>query len=144
MCDDLERDPHVASLGKSSTICNLSVIFVLIVKPSEIVYVRQFSKKKNFLHTISRRFCHLSRVAPRPFFSKLPRRRNSEPSRAIKAAQHQQLCLLFQWLRREKISSINIPSTFFVECSCLILVILTIEFLSVDTEHLSTGISLRF
>ena len=62
----------------------------------KFVYVRQFiKKKKSFFHTISRffrlPFCRLARVAPRPFFlSKLPRRRNSEPSRAIKAAQHQQ------------------------------------------------------
>jgi hypothetical protein len=63
----------VASLGKSSTICNLSVVFVLIVKPSEIVYVRQFSKKKkNFLHTISRLFAHpffvVFHVSPRGHF----------------------------------------------------------------------------
>ena len=91
MCDDLERDPHVASLGKSSTICNLSVIFVLIVKPSEIVYVRQFSKKKKISCIQSRALFVIFHVSPRGhFFSKLPRRRNSEPSRAIKAAQHQQ------------------------------------------------------
>ena len=96
MCDDLERGPHVASLGKSSTICNLSLIITVIVKPSKICICKTVQKKKkNFFHTISRffrlPFCRLARVAPRPFFlSKLPRRRNSEPSRAIKAAQHQQ------------------------------------------------------
>ena len=89
------RGPHVASLGKSSTICNLSLIISVIVKPSKICICKTVQKKKSFFHTISRffrlPFCRLARVAPRPFFlSKLPRRRNSEPSRAIKAAQHQQ------------------------------------------------------
>ena len=56
------RGPHVASLGKSSTRGFFAYPFV-------------------DLH-----------VSPRGhfFLSKLPRRRNSEPSRAIKAAQHQQ------------------------------------------------------
>ena len=94
MCDDLERGPHVASLGKSITICNLSVKISVIVKPSKFVYVRQLKKKVSFIQSrgfFAYPFVDLH-VSPRGhfFLSKLPRRRNSEPSRAIKAAQHQQ------------------------------------------------------
>ena len=61
----------------------------------KFVYVRQFKKKKvSFIQSrgfFAYPFVDLH-VSPRGhfFLSKLPRRRNSEPSRAIKAAQHQQ------------------------------------------------------
>ena len=62
----------------------------------KFVYVRQFKKKKKISFIQSRGFFAYPfvdlHVSPRGhfFLSKLPRRRNSEPSRAIKAAQHQQ------------------------------------------------------
>jgi hypothetical protein len=56
LCDDLERGPHVASLGKSSTICNLSVIISVIVKPSKICICKTVHKKKKVSFIQSRGF----------------------------------------------------------------------------------------